>query len=299
MRRTEWGLRLVAMMLACCTLLLTACDSGEEGEKSGQSDDGIVANDSTGGGERDVPRSRNIIVEGPKPNATLAPERFVLSGSARTFEGNVLYRLIYDSVIVAAKGFTTASANEPGTFGPFSVPIEYSLEWGGPGVLEVYEEDAATGSETNVVRIPIRFPGPGAGGKGDKQIYVYFSNNAFRDVSETDGHRDCRSVFPLKRALPVGSTAAARWALYQLFSGPTAEEYKSGYRTEIPAGTRLERLTIVDGLARVECNGGLNRIPHECEIETVRAQIEQTLAQFESVNAVAITVQSSTWATGR
>jgi Sporulation and spore germination/L,D-transpeptidase catalytic domain/Putative peptidoglycan binding domain len=56
----------------------------------------------------------------------------------------------------------------------------------------------------------------------------------------------------LVRVTRPGSTAAD--AVRKLLAGPTRAEVSRGFRTYVPAGTRLDSVTVVDGLATVDVN---------------------------------------------
>lgn len=284
-------MRLPFLPFLLAVLLLISCNSSE-GDEEG------AASDTTINGSTQVDSTRpqaggNIRVESPRPGDTLGSTSFTIRGTARTFEGNVIYRLVYDSVLTLVDGFTTATAAEVGTFGPFSVKVDYTTDWGGAAVLEVYEQDAESGKEVNMVRIPIVLPSPPSG-KG-KQIYSYFPNGAIEGGAETD----CQAVYPVRRELPERSVALARGALYHLLKGPTEEEAKQGYTTMLPQGLRLQSLRLDSGIVRLEFSHELEEIKKQCTAAMVRAQIEQTLAQFQTVNAVAINVGGKNWGRGR
>jgi germination protein M len=69
-------------------------------------------------------------------------------------------------------------------------------------------------------------------------------------------------------------------AVEQLLAGPTATDRRAGLTTAIPAGARLERLSIDEGVARVELSQSLG--------EAATAQVVYTLTQFPSVRRVQI-----------
>jgi hypothetical protein len=66
----------------------------------------------------------------------------------------------------------------------------------------------------------------------------------------------------------------------QLLAGPSAEDRAAGLTTAIPAGTRLERLAISDGTAKVELSRDLST--------AAAAQVVYTLTQFPTVRRVSI-----------
>lgn len=283
-------MRIRFLSFLSAALLLLSCNSSGGEKKEAAGDTGRdtaaqVAPERTGGG--------NIRVDFPRPGDTLGATSFTVKGTARTFEGNVLYRLVYDSVLTLADGFTTAAMPEVGAFGPFSVKVDYSADRGGPAVLEVYEQDAESGKEVNMVRVPVVLPSAAAG--KEKQIYIYYPNGSLEGGAKTD----CRAVYPVRRELPERSVALARGALYYLLKGPTEEEEENGYLTRLPQGLRLLSLRLDSGVVRLDFSHHLNQIKKQCDAETARAQIEQTLAQFPTVNAVAVNVEGKNWATGR
>jgi Immunoglobulin-like domain of bacterial spore germination/Sporulation and spore germination len=69
-------------------------------------------------------------------------------------------------------------------------------------------------------------------------------------------------------------------AIEQLLAGPTASDRAAGFTTAIPAGTRLEGLSITDGTATVELSRDLS--------PAARAQVVYTLTQFPTVRRVSI-----------
>ncbi len=75
-------------------------------------------------------------------------------------------------------------------------------------------------------------------------------------------------------------------ALNELVDGPSAAERSAGLTTAIPSGATLRRLTIADGVARLDLSGGLS---HEAI-----AQVVYTLTQFPSVRAVQVGDQKLT-----
>ena len=273
-------------------LLFPGCGPGEtedeiggEGRKSGVQDTIPSVDSSITAGA-----IRAIRLKSPRSGETLSPSGFTISGTARTFENNVLYRLVFDSVLTLASGFTTADAREIGTFGPFSVNVEFSTDYGGDGVLEVFEESAENGEEINKVRVPVKIVA--SPGKKTRTVYVYFPNRRMGSLN------DCKLVYPISRELPAESKALIRGTVYHMLKGINEEEREEGYRNLLPEGLRLNRASLEEGVARLDFSRELNRIERTCDAETFRSQIEQTLAQFETVNAVVITVEGRNWTMG-
>ena len=76
----------------------------------------------------------------------------------------------------------------------------------------------------------------------------------------------------------VSGPQIGRAAMLELLEGPGTPERAAGLATDIPAGTRLESLTIEDGAAYVELSQSLS--------EEAAAQVVYTLTQFRTVQRV-------------
>ena len=77
-----------------------------------------------------------------------------VSGSASVFEGTVSLRLEANGRTIA-EGFATASEGGPGR-GTFSTMLEFDVEEPTNATLVAFERSAEDGSETKVVRMPVR-----------------------------------------------------------------------------------------------------------------------------------------------
>lgn len=124
------------------------------------------------------------------------------------------------------------------------------------------------------------------GGKSSLEVEVFFGN------SERDPQAlDCSHVYPVRRTIPA-TDAVARAAIEQLLEGPTAEEKKEGYFTSLNRGVSIRKLDIHQGTAWVDFGKAFDEgVAGSCRVEAIRAQVEQTLLQFESVRSVRITVE--------
>ena len=106
-----------------------------------------------GGDPRAV--SDRIAVNSPSPATTIDSRTFTLSGAARTFEANVVWRLKDSTQKVVANGHTTASLGTSALWGTFSTPVTLPTGVSGNMTLEVYEVSPKDGSEQGVVAIPL------------------------------------------------------------------------------------------------------------------------------------------------
>jgi hypothetical protein len=232
--------------------------------------------------DKDAPEP-NIRVHYPRPGAVISGSRLPVKGEARTFENNVVYRLLGADGKELAKGHTTATG-EMGTFSPFTLSIPLKPEFGGEATLEVFESSAKDGSVINLVKVPITLHPGEAGTGGDRPLTIYFGNTKLNPGAE-----DCSRVFPAHR-MSSGTTAVAERALTELLRGPTATEKGEGFHSEIPAGTTLRGVTITNGVARADFGGAIATVAGACRVTAIRSQIEATLRQFESVKSVVILV---------
>ena len=99
--------------------------------------------------------SDRIAVNSPSPATTIDSRTFTLSGAARTFEANVVWRLKDSTQKVVANGHTAASLGTSALWGTFSTPVTLPTGVSGNMTLEVYEVSPKDGSEQGVVAIPL------------------------------------------------------------------------------------------------------------------------------------------------
>lgn len=105
---------------------------------------------------------------------------------------------------------------------------------------------------------------------------------------------DCSLVFPVTRGVEK-TVAVGRAALTELFKGTTEEEENEGYFTNINDGVVIQSLTISEGVAKVDLNSKLEEgVGGSCKVTAIRAQIEETLKQFSTVDSVVISIDGKT-----
>ena len=229
-----------------------------------------------------VPKKKgNIRVTGPEAGDTLATDHFRLTGTARTFENMLSYRLVGSEGTQLASGQVMA-VGSMGRFNPFAVNVNLRKPFKGGAVLYVFQNSAKDGKEIDQVAIPLTI-GRTVVSTGVMSVEVYYTNAA------QGSNSDCGKVFAVSRTIPR-TEAIAEAAIGQLLQGPTMQEREGSYGTEIPAGAKLRSVTIDKGTATVDFNADLNRAAGSCRITAIRAQIERTLRQFPTVRKVVITV---------
>lgn len=104
-----------------------------------------------------TPSSRNIAVLQPLPGM-IVPNNSILEGFARSFEANVLYRLIdQNEVEVIKETFTTALYAAP-NFGRFTASLSFDSDpTASEGKLQVFTRSAMDGSIQDLVQIKVFF----------------------------------------------------------------------------------------------------------------------------------------------
>jgi spore germination protein GerM len=129
------------------------------------------------------------------------------------------------------------------------------------------------------VSIPVRFV------KTDSMIIkAYFSVG--------DG-TDCSQVASVNRTVSKTS-AVANAALVELLKGPTQAEVRQGFRTNITAGTKVQKIEIRNGVAYVDFNSTIEQGGGSCAREAIIAQVTSTLKQFSTIKTVVISVNGRT-----
>lgn len=104
----------------------------------------------------------------------------------------------------------------------------------------------------------------------------------------------CTRVFAIEREVSK-TEAIARAAIEELIKGPTDEESQAGYFTGINSSAKVNKLTIIDGTAKIDFNEALEQgVGGSCLVAEIRQQIVQTLMQFETVKKVIISINGRT-----
>jgi hypothetical protein len=100
--------------------------------------------------------SDRIAVTAPKPGAIAnSGADLTLTGSARVFEANVVWRVLDSAGKVAANGHFNASLGSSALWGTFNTKIPMPANVRGNLTLELYEASPKDGSAQGVVQIPL------------------------------------------------------------------------------------------------------------------------------------------------
>jgi spore germination protein GerM len=140
-------------------------------------------------------------------------------------------------------------------------------------MLEVFTRSFRGAPEENLVSIPLKLKE----GFEELTVQVYFRNSAYAQK------QTCDEVFPIERTV-TKTTAGARAALLELLEGPSEANLEEGFRSAIPADVVMERFVIQDGAAKIHFSRPL---PDDACLQlAIRAQIDETLAAFDSIESV-------------
>lgn len=226
---------------------------------------------------------KNIIVNEPIANQTVGLP-LAIKGQARVFENTFAYRIKNADGSLLLERSAMADSPDAGVFGRFSISINYPEPKSASGSVEIFEYSAKDGSEINKSIIPVIFA------KTDAiKLSAYFPN------SKNDPNMlDCAKVYAVERRVPR-TAGTARAAIEELLLGPDRLEAEKGYITTLNSGVKINRLTIQDGIARIDFDALLGvGVAGSCRVTSIRAQIENTLGQFNTVESVVISIDGKT-----
>ncbi|MCX6791279.1 MAG: GerMN domain-containing protein [Candidatus Gribaldobacteria bacterium] len=213
-----------------------------------------------------------IIVESLKPNQEVSLP-FTIKGRSSTFEGNVLYTIKTKAGESLATGcFMGGSMG----MAPFEKTITYLNEQPTSSniILEVSDESAKDGS-LDTVSIPLKLTDTKF-----TAIKLYFTPQ--------EAGQDCQATKPLEVFVPKVSKIATL-AMGLLLEGVPCG--RSDIVSSINYGTKVQSLTIVDGVAKVDFNSKIEEgVGGACKVTAIRSQITETLKQFFAVTQVIISV---------
>lgn len=124
---------------------------------------------------------------------------------------------------------------------------------------------------------------------GVATIKIYFANSR---LNGQGAEYDCSKVFAVERE--VATPAVATAAINELLKGPTAAEKSQGYNTEIPNGSKLNSISIVNGTALADFNETTESGGGSCSMAGRTWQIVQTLKQFSTIKLVRLSIDGRT-----
>lgn len=208
-----------------------------------------------------------------------------VSGQANTFEATVNFKLYGEDGILIQEDFTQADMPDMGQIGPFEKVIYFAAPPANivHGYLEVFEYSAMDGSQINKVTVPVYFAY-----NDTTELTVYFSHSAPAGIPD-----ECIYLQTVERST-IGTLAVAKATLQAMLLGPRADESAQGFFSGIPSGTKLNSISIVDGIAYADFSSELNSTAGSCGVAGVTAMIRANLLQFDTVDDVVISVDGET-----
>lgn len=236
-----------------------------------------------------LPDDQKLIrIFAPAPNS-LVTSPVTVSGEARGtwfFEASFPIEILDSQGNVLGTGIAQAQGNwMTEDFVPFSATIQFKATTVPQGLI-VFRKDNPSGLPENdaSVSVPVRF------GNGETMVLNVYLGNELQNPNA----QDCNLVFATPRTVPK-TDATARAALVQLLAGPTTAEEQQGFFTSLNAGVTIQKLTIENGVAKVDFSQQLEyQVGGSCRVSAIRAQITQTLKQFPTVNDVVISINGRT-----
>jgi hypothetical protein len=216
--------------------------------------------------QREQPRE--IYIDSIEPGNPL-----VVRGRARTFENTVqvLARDTADEIITEV--FTT-SAGEMGNHNPYEARVWLVRDPGPRLTVEAFEYSANDGSVRSLVSKSILAPATRA------SITLVFPTS------------DCTTTQAFARTLPR-AVGVAQLLAHALVAGPTPAEKQAGAASVFPPGSRVQSVSMRDGVVTVDFNERLQNVGGACAASAIRAAVSSTLTRLPGVRRVVITAGGS------
>lgn len=213
-------------------------------------------------------QEKNVRLE--EPSGTIRGNPVKVRGEARTFENNVVIRLLDERGQKMVETFTTASG-EMGKFSAFEKDVFLVRDPGKELTVEAFEYSAKDGSIVN--RDSVTWP-----------VELRLQKVTLQFPSARRSPNDCTKMFPEERPIPV-STSLARLLVEALIAGPVSGDFDNPF----PAGSQVRSINLRDGVLTVDFNERLANVGGSCAATAIRASVERTLGQLPNVRRVVIT----------
>ncbi len=235
-----------------------------------------------------------IKIDNPRPNQSIENPLFI-RGEARGFwffENSFPVKLFDDNGFLLGLMPVQSSADwMTEDFVPFDAIFPFSVPSTPKGIL-VLEKDNPSGLPENgdELIIPIQFQEVSDVSQDFMTVKIFLNDSRF--VNEP--YFDCSRTIAVERRVPK-TLAVAGSAINALLRGATQEEIEQGFVSNIGSGVRVQGLTIEDGVAMIDFNEQLEfQVGGSCRVVAIRAQITETLKQFQTIDAVVISINGRT-----
>lgn len=226
---------------------------------------------------------KNIVVYNLSDYQTIESP-ITITGRARGwyFEASFPVKIVDDSGKILAQGPATAQGDwMTADFVDFKITLNFFPNGAAQGKI-IFQKDNPSGlpQYDESYEIPVIFAPVET-----MTIKIYFPNNI-----KDPGLLDCAHMYPVERKI-AKTMAVARAALEELLKGPTEEEKTAGYLTSINSGVKIQKLTIENGVAKVDFDEQLEyQVGGSCRVTAIGAEITETLKQFPTVKSVIVSI---------
>lgn len=228
-----------------------------------------------------------IVVTSPVPYQEITSP-LIIEGKARGFwffEGDFPVMLSDSRGEIIARGQANAKSNwMTNDFVQFSTALKFTPDYEKSGVVIIRNNNPSDLAENNrELKIPVAFKG-----QDTITVKVFFSN------VKLDPDFSSGKAYAAQRVIPK-TQAVARAAMEELLKGPTEREKEAGFFTSINPGVKIQRLSITNGVARVDFDKQMEyQVGGSARVAAIRAEVTQTLKQFSTVKEVIISIDGRT-----
>jgi hypothetical protein len=231
--------------------------------------------------------TKGIQIISPKPNEEIfSPLKItgVVNGNGWSgFEGQVgNVRLLDGAGKELALGILTATTEWMKLPTNFETTLNFTVNNKGQATLVFHNENSSGDpAKDKTFSLPVKISTSNA---ETTTVKVYFA--------QSNGSNECNSVFAFTRDIPK-TQSVAQAAINELLKGPTDAE-KVHYSTSIPAGSKLNTISIINGVAMVDFNETTESGGGSCSMAARVAQITKTLMQFPTITSVKLSINGRT-----
>lgn len=271
--------------------VLAGCPVSESYPRQCQSPDGKSFTEDIG---NELEKINLIKIENPRPHQSIESPLFI-KGEAKGnwyFEASFPVKLFDDNdFLLGVKPAQALGDWMTEDFVEFAVTLPFAVPSTKKGRL-VLEKDNPSGllEEADELIVPVYFKEMPETPKEFMTVKIFLSDSRF--VGEP--YFDCSRTIAVERQVPKTS-GVARAALEALLRGATQEEINQGFNSNINPGVRMKKLTIENGVAKVDFDEQLDfQVGGSCRVAAIRAQITETLKQIPTVEDVIISIDGRT-----
>ncbi len=195
-------------------------------------------------------------------------------GAVELLDGNG--KSIASGVLTATSEWMTLPVN-------FETTLSFQSNMSQSGNLVFHNEnpsDMRDKDKTFVLPVKIKASGE------TMTVKAYFGKSGVTEVN-------CTDVVAVDRTI-IKTQSTAKSAIEELLKGPTDSEKLAGFSTSIPAGSKLNSISIVNGEARADFNETTESGGGSCSMASRVAQIKQTLLQFSTITSIKLSINGRT-----